>query len=229
VTRRPRFGMIALALPVLAILIGLGVWQVQRLAWKRALIAQVEHKLATPPIGAPGPERWARIGPGDTYTRVKAQGHYLAGRDTYVQAVTDLGAGYWVLSPFVTDRGFTMLVDRGFVPQEMRGRAPAPSAGAVSGLLRLTEPNGAFLRHNAPNADRWYSRDVAAIAAKRELGKVAPYFVDADAVTSPGWPRGGLTVIAFPNNHLQYALTWFAMAAGLAIAAGWLAFRPARD
>jgi surfeit locus 1 family protein len=230
VTRSPRLGLIALALPVIAILIGLGIWQVQRLAWKRGLIAQVELKLATQPVAAPGPKAWTRIGDANIYARIKAQGHYVAGRDTYVQAVTDLGGGYWVMTPFVTDHGFTLLINRGFVPQEMRGRSPAPPATETNaaGLLRLSEPNGAFLRHNAPATDRWYSRDVTAIAAKRNLGPVAPYFIDADAATSPGWPRGGLTVIRFPNNHLQYALTWFAMAAALTIAVGWLAFRPAR-
>jgi surfeit locus 1 family protein len=89
----------------------------------------------------------------------------------------------------------------------------------LTGLLRVTEPRGAFLRHNDPAADRWYSRDVAAIAAARGIPKVAPYFIDADRSADPAaLPVGGLTIIAFPNNHLLYALTWFGLAAMLA---GW--------
>lgn len=204
-------------LPVVAALIGLGVWQVERRTWKLKLIAQVEQRLHAAPVAAPGPDQWPRIAKADSYTRVSAHGVYRQGADTLVQAVTDLGAGYWVLTPMVTDRGFTLLVNRGFVPQEMRAHPPAPAAGetSVSGLLRVSEPGGAFLRSNDAADDRWYSRDVAAIARKRGVSGVAPYFVDADADAAKpaGWPRGGLTVVQFPNNHLQYALTWFAMAA----------------
>ena len=107
--------------------------------------------------------------------------------------------------------------------------APAPvSAPAgpvtVTGLLRVTEPEGIFLRANDPAAERWYSRDVAAIAARRGLRTTAPYFIDADAA-SGGYPVGGLTVIAFRNNHLAYALTWFALAAFC----GWACWRVVRD
>ena len=83
----------------------------------------------------------------------------------------------------------------------------------VTGLVRLTEPGGRFLRANQPSADRWYSRDVAAIAAARDLGKVARFFIDADATPNPGGlPIGGLTVVSFRNSHLVYALTWFGLA-----------------
>ena len=84
----------------------------------------------------------------------------------------------------------------------------------MTGLLRITEPDGAFLRSNDPAANRWYSRDVAAIAKARDLGLTAPYFVDADATPNPGgYPVGGLTVVRFPDNHLVYALTWFVLCA----------------
>jgi len=88
----------------------------------------------------------------------------------------------------------------------------------VSGLLRLSEPGGGFLRSNDPASDRWFSRDVAAIAAARGIrGPLANYFIDADAAADPdAFPVGGLTVVAFPNNHLQYAITWFALAAMVA-------------
>jgi surfeit locus 1 family protein len=81
----------------------------------------------------------------------------------------------------------------------------------VTGLLRLTEPGGAFLLSIDAAANRWYSRDVAAIAAVQGVAPVAPYFIDADRI-GDGWPRGGMTMVRFPNNHLVYALTWFALA-----------------
>ncbi len=228
---RRRLGLAALALPLIAGLVWLGIWQVHRLAWKRALIAQVEHKLASTPVDAPGADRWPALSSADSYTRLVVRGRYIPTAPTFVQAATTLGPGYWVLSPLRSDRGFTLLINRGFVPQGDKARPIPTPAGevAVTGLLRLNEPKGGFLRTNDPTDDRWYSRDVNAIAAKRGIGPVAPYFIDTDIQTSPGWPRGGLTVIRFPNNHLQYALTWFAMAALLAGAVGWMALRPSKD
>lgn len=149
-----------------------------------------------------------------------------------MQAVTDLGPGYWVMTPLMTRWG-TLLVNRGFVPSELRDPARRPAglvAGPVrvTGLLRMSEPGGAFLRHNDPATGRFYSRDVAAIARVRGLSTVAPYFLDADATPVPGgWPRGGLTVVRFRNAHLQYALTWFALAA-LSLAGAWIAARTER-
>lgn len=230
-SRRRQLAFAAALLPVVAALVWLGVWQLQRRTWKLALIAQVEHRLAAPPAAAPGPAAWARIGAEDAYTRIAAHGRWRAGADTFVQAVTDLGSGYWVMTPLDETRGFTLLVNRGFVSGDARATLPRPPSGAVAvtGLLRVSEPGGAFLHHNQPTADRWYSRDVAAIAAKRGLGRIAPYFIDADARTSPATPRGGLTVVRFPNNHLQYALTWFAMALALGGALVWLVTARAKD
>ncbi|WP_294357008.1 SURF1 family protein [uncultured Sphingomonas sp.] len=209
----------------IAVLIALGVWQVERRAWKLDLIARVEQRLAAAPVAAPAPPRWPTIGKDDAYTRVAVTGRFRADADTYTQATTELGAGYWVITPFDTDGGWTVLINRGFVPTRERGRHPASTDNQrVTGLLRVTEPGGGFLRSNDAAADRWYSRDVAAIAAKRRLRNVAPYFIDADANGS-SWPRGGLTVVRFPNNHLVYALTWF----GLAALVAFLLIRALRD
>ena len=107
-----------------------------------------------------------------------------------------------------------MLVNRGFVPSRTTDRHSPTGPVTVTGLLRLTELDGAFLRRNDPAANRWYSRDVAAIARARGLANAAPFFIDADATPNPGgWPLGGLTVVRFRNTHLIYALTWFALAA----------------
>jgi surfeit locus 1 family protein len=212
-------------LVVIALLIGLGIWQLERRTWKLALIAHTERQLASPPVPAPGPAGWAGLGKDDAYRPVLATGHYRTGADTYVQAVTDLGGGFWVLTPFVTSRGFTVLINRGFIPGDQRGRvASSPAPQTVRGLLRLTEPGGGFLRSNDPAADRWYSRDVAGIATAKHLGRVAPYFIDASEPKT-GWPRGGLTVVRFHNSHLVYALTWFGLAALVALMA-WRVRRP---
>lgn len=229
-SRRSSASLIALgaaALLVFVALVALGTWQIHRLRWKLDLIAAVDARVHAPAVPAPPPPAWPRItAAADAYRHVEARGTFLP-RETAVQAVTERGGGFWVLAPLRTDAGFTVLVNRGFVPAARRDPASraAPTAGeaTVVGLLRLSEPGGAFLRSNDPAADRWYSRDVAAIASARHLGPVAPYFIDAEA--TPGAadaPVGGLTVIAFPNNHLIYALTWFGLAAMLAGAAVWV-------
>jgi surfeit locus 1 family protein len=221
--RRRRGVAVAAALAAVAVLLALGIWQVERRAWKHALVAQVERRLAAAPVTAPGPAAWRTIDAGDAYTRVRADGRYRARADVLVQAVTALGGGYWVVTPFDTAAGWTVLVNRGFVPAAERARIAPPSARFVTGLLRVSEPGGAFLRSNDPAAGRWYSRDVAAIARAGGLGDAAPYFIDADAAGA-GWPRGGMTVVRFADNHLVYALTWFALAALVAILA-WRALR----
>ena len=216
-TRARRAAFAASALIAALGFAALGVWQIERRAWKHELVAQVDARIHAMPVAAPGPGKWDAVSAKtDAYRRVTATGVFRHDRETLVQAVTGRGAGYWVLTPLETP-GFALLVNRGFVPGERRG-ARTRSAGnvagrvTVTGLLRVTEPGGAFLRSNDPAADRWFSRDVAAIAKARGIGGIAPYFVDADASpNSGGYPVGGLTVVRFPDNHLVYALTWFAL------------------
>ena len=195
----------------------LGIWQVERLAWKRALIARVETRLHAAPTALPPPGSWPTITDRDAYRRVRVTGTFDHADETLVQAVTDLGAGFWVMTPLRTAQG-VVLINRGFVPTDRRvpaSRRTGQVAGPVTltGLLRTSEPGGAFLRRNDPASGRWYSRDVAAIAQAWHLTQVAPFFVDADAAPNPGgYPVGGLTVVRFSNNHLVYALTWFGLA-----------------
>jgi surfeit locus 1 family protein len=219
-----------LALLAFAGLVALGTWQVERRAWKLALIERVEARVHAPAVAAPGPEGWATITAASAeYRHVSATGKFLNDRDTLVQAATVKGPGYWVLAPFRTEQGFLVLVNRGFVPADRRdrnSRAAGDISGrtTVTGLLRMTEPKGGFLRSNDPAGGRWYSRDVAAIAAAQGLPDMAPYFIDADATPNAGGlPLGGLTVIAFPNSHLVYAGTWYSLALMVAGAASWLA------
>lgn len=168
----------------------------------------------------------------EEYRRVRATGIFDHARETFVQALTERGAGFWVLTPLRTSTG-TVLVNRGFVPPD--NRAPATRAAGqseepvtVTGLLRVSEPKGGFLRVNDPAQGRWYSRDVEAIARARGLGPVAPFFVDAEGVAPGGYPVGGLTMVRFPNSHLIYALTWFGLAAMSLAGTALLLRRPGR-
>jgi surfeit locus 1 family protein len=210
-----------------AVLAALGTWQLERRSWKLELIERVTTRAHAPPTAAPGRGEWPLITAADyEYRHVRVTGLFLNGFETQVAASTELGPGYWVLTPLRMRDGALVLVNRGFVPTDRRDpatRKPGEVAGeaTVTGLLRITEPGGTLLRSNDPSADRWYSRDVAAITAARGLTDVAPYFIDADATSSsmangPDTPVGGLTVITFHNNHLVYAITWYALALMLA-------------
>ncbi|WP_428423775.1 SURF1 family protein [Methylibium sp.] len=242
--RGPRSAGVLAALALAALLafstlVALGSWQVQRRAWKAALITRIEQRVHAPAVEAPERERWPLVSAeGDEYRHVRVTGHFLHDRETQVQAATVLGAGHWVLTPLQRTDGTVVLVNRGFVPPGRRDRPSRSAAGpvdesTVTGLLRPSEPGGGFLRRNDVAAERWTSRDVEAIAAARGLANVAPYFIDAEAApavagsgnpTEDGAPVGGLTVIAFADNHLAYAFTWYALALMVAGAA-WLVGR----
>jgi len=188
----------------------LGIWQVERRAWKLDLIGRVEARIHAAPVTVP--ERFDALE--DEYRRVRVAGSFLPIRDTLVDALTERGAGFWVLTPLQTG-GSVILVNRGYVPANRKTSYARPAGPVViTGLMRQSEPQGRFLRSNSPKDDRWYSRDVAAIAQRRGLPSVAPYFIDADASPNPGgYPVGGMTVVGFRNMHLVYALTWFGLAA----------------
>jgi surfeit locus 1 family protein len=225
--RGPARTLFAAACAAAALLfVALGVWQVERRAWKLDLIARVEARVHAAPAALPTSRDWAAINErDDAYRRVRATGIFLHADQTLVQAVTAIGPGFWVMTPLRTADGI-VLVNRGFVPADRRDAAARPAGPVtVTGLMRMSEPGGGFLRHNDPAAGRWYSRDVVAIARAHRLARVAPFFVDADATPNPGgYPVGGLTVVAFRNTHLAYALTWFALAA-LSVAGAVLVWR----
>lgn len=223
----------------------LGTWQVFRLQWKLALIERVDQRVHGAPVPAPSMAQWPQLNTdADDYRRVQLSGVLLDGSTTLVQASLDRGIGYWALTPLCTLDGGIVMVNRGFIPAGPSGWKPQPTpatavanacraaaAGpsvAVSGLLRMTEIAGK-LRQNDPVRNHWYTRDVQAIAQARGLPAVAPYFVDADAVSAKAagaangvQPIGGLTVISFVNNHLVYAITWYALALMMAGATVWV-------
>lgn len=218
------------ALLLAALFLALGTWQMVRLQWKVDLIERVESRVRATPVAPPPPSQWAQVArETHEYRRVRLAGHYLYEFTTPVQAVSELGAGFWLLTPLCTADGSIVFINRGFIPatQNRPGTYAARRAGAdpcaaggerveLTGLLRISEPGGGFLRENDPVGNRWFSRDVQALAAARGLSDVAPYFVDAgkdqDPAGAPERAVGGLTVVSFVNNHLVYALTWYALA-----------------
>jgi surfeit locus 1 family protein len=220
---RPSWRLAVLSLTAFAVLMGLGVWQVERRAWKLALIGRVEQRVHAPAQPIPSSASWPAVSAAnDEYRHVSVSGRFLHDRETLVQAVTEEGPGFWVLTPLMRNDGTAILINRGFVPSERRDASTRQAGNPqgeveITGLLRMTEPKGGFLRNNVPQHNRWYSRDVAGISEARDLHDVAPFFIDADAGSQcAGGPISGLTVIRFPNNHLIYALTWFALAFMLA-------------
>lgn len=233
-----------LGLLLIVLFAGLGTWQVVRLQWKLALIERVESRVHAAPVAPPPAAGWAQVSKeNDEYRHVRLAGHFLYEYTTPVQAVSDLGAGFWLLTPFCSTDGAIVLVNRGFIPSSGNTAARFPprraegnpcaavagEAHTLTGLLRIAEPGGGFLRDNDPARNRWFSRDVAGIAAARGLNAangapvVAPFFVDAakgqEPAGAPDQPVGGLTVISFPNNHLVYAATWYGLA--LMVAGAW--------
>lgn len=201
----------------------LGNWQLERRIWKQELMQRVEQRVRAPAIAAPDIEHWSSANrQSDEYRRVYLEGHFLDCDDTLVVAATELGSGYWVLTPFQRRDDTIVFVNRGFISQGVAPTPPPAGEFVITGLLRLNEPKGTVLRDNDPAQGRWYSRDIVAIAAAQSL-KAALYFVDA-ANGEPGSsgdraPVGGLTVISFHNNHLVYALTWYGLAVMVVVAA----------
>ena len=224
--RWPRLIIVTLiALVGLAGFGALGTWQVQRLHWKTALIERVESRIHADPVPAPGPAEWSGLSAETAeYRRVTLRGHFLNADEVQIYTPTEWGPGYWVLTPLARDDGTVVMINRGLVPEDRKNPAtrPAPEgAQTVTGLLRISEDKGwLFSRDNNPAARLWYRRDIGSITAALGLHDAAPYFVDQELTDPEGWPLGGKTVVAFRNAHLSYALTWFGLAAFVALAWG---------
>jgi surfeit locus 1 family protein len=214
---------------VCAILIGLGTWQVERLAWKEKLIADVTARIDTAPRPAPGPDAWADIDFGDLeYRPVSVSGVFQNDREIHVTYALTApkgkygGFGAMVMTPFVADAGWTVYVNRGFVPEPNIDPATRPESAVaghttVTGLIRRPADRAWFMPGDDVAKNAWTSRDPKLYAAAQGLppASVAPYIIDAnfDATLPRGMPQGGETVVSFPNNHFGYALTWYGLAA----------------
>ena len=212
----------------LALLIGLGAWQLKRLAWKEGLIAAADQRAHAAPVPAPPPAEWAALKPGDyEYRRVEAKGVYDFSRQELLFGVLDEprgrygGVGYYVMTPLRLAGGEDVIVNRGFVPEAMKSAADQGPRGEVevTGLMRSSERRNLFTPADDPARGVFYSRDVEALAAAMKLSAHAPFVIDAEAGPDP-LPQGGETRLVFINNHLGYAFTWFGLAAALAAVFG---------
>jgi surfeit locus 1 family protein len=228
---RPLWKFTAFMLPLFLGCVALGAWQVERLQWKLALIAQVDRNLHAPPL----PVREALAAPPNAsqYRRVQMSGRFENDKEAYVFGIGEQGLPvYHVVTPILLDDGGTLLVDRGIVPEHLRdphARLAGELAGErhIVGVWRIPDAPGIFTP--APNLAKriWYGRDAEGIAKAEHLKLAAPVVIEADASPNPGgWPRGGQTVVTFRNEHLQYAITWFALAA--VALGGWIAYHVAQ-
>jgi surfeit locus 1 family protein len=212
----------------LAMLIALGVWQLERKAWKENLIATLTARLSAPPQALPP----SPAQPNDEFRRVKLRGSFADGSALVFTSGSALrrdvsGPGYWVMSPLRVADGGTVVVNRGFVAD--KNNIPPPPSGEVTltGALRWPEEGGMFTPADEPSKNLWFRRAPAAIAAAKGWGQngesVAPFYVEQETPQRAGAPRAGPLVVHQRNAHLQYSLTWFAHAAGLAAVYGiWL-------
>ncbi|MCO5131778.1 MAG: SURF1 family protein [Xanthobacteraceae bacterium] len=227
-------GLSVFSAAMVAVLIGLGVWQLQRRVEKHALIALLDARLAAAPVPLPAPADWPGLTPGrDEFRRVKFSATFEARPEAHVfssgSAVrADITSpGVWVFAPARVEGSGIVAVNRGFAPEGQFDRiAPAPSGEVVlTGYLRFPETPHLW----TPQADRakrlWFLRDPRAMAQTLGWGAVAPFYVDLEApAPATGVPKPGPLEVHLKDDHMQYAITWFGLAAAVGIAfAVWLA------
>ncbi len=220
---RPLFWPTLFTAPAVLLLLALGFWQVERLFWKKDLIAQRQAAVAAPRVAAPRSLEEAR---GMEFHHIVDEGVFLHDKEIFLGATSEAGRqGYQVLTPLLEVGGRTVLINRGFIPAELKDsnkRDVGQIAGTVriQGLLRLppAERPAWFLPDNRPDLNYWFWVDLPAMSAADGLDRVAPFYIDADETPNPGgWPKGGVTRLVLPNDHLQYAITWFSLAVALIV------------
>ncbi len=220
---RPQFWPTVFAVPIVLLCLGLGSWQIQRLFWKEALIAARVAAVAAPPVAA---SSIAAAAPEMEFHHVSDIGVFLNDKEIFLGATSEAGRnGYQLLTPLKEPDGRIVFVNRGFIPAELKERAKRIAGEPdgplrIKGLLRLPpggRPNW-FLPDNRPDMNYWFWVDLPAMAAADKLADVAPFYIDAGATPNPGgWPKGGVTRLALPNDHLQYAITWFSLAVAMIV------------
>jgi surfeit locus 1 family protein len=244
--RRPRVGLAIpslFALAALATFIALGTWQIQRKAWKEALIDAIEHRLSAAPGALPPREQWARLDPAeDEFRRVRFSATFVPGAEALVYAGgsglrSDVsGPGYWVFAPARVPSGALVVVNRGFVPegrQDPSTRSAGEASGPVEmvGAMRWPEPRGSFVPAANPAGNLWFVRDQTAIADAKGWGEVAPFFIELESPVPPGGlPHPDALKVNLRNEHLQYAITWYGLAVVVTVMfAFWLRSRRRSD
>jgi len=237
-SRRSWVGLLVPTLLAFIVLIGLGTWQIQRKAWKEGLIAALDAQLAAAPIALPSAASWPRLDrKNDEYRRVTFAAEFDHGKEALVFAAPSTfrpdisDPGYWVFTPARLADGSIVMVNRGFVPdgrQEPASRPQGQIAGPVeiTGSMRWPEAHHWFTPADEPAKNLWFAADPQAIAAAKGLNKglneglgaVAPFYVEQESPVPPGGlPQPGKLKVTLPDNHLQYALTWYGLALVLVI------------
>ena len=215
---RPRLVPTVFTSVAFVVCAGLGIWQLERLQWKLALIAFRDAALAAPPVSPP---RTLAEAERMQFRRITAEGAFLHEREILRIAPGPTGgSGFEILTPLRQADGRVIFVDRGFIPAGLKEPAKR-AAGEIAGIVRVTgllrlPPQGKpswFLPDNRPEQNFWFWIDLPAMAAADQLSDVAPFYIAADATPNPGgWPKGQGTAEPLRNDHLQYAITWFSLA-----------------
>ncbi|MGO8084912.1 SURF1 family protein [Rhizobium leguminosarum] len=226
-----------LVLIALAILISLGTWQVERLHWKEGLIADIAARQAAGPVPLADIEATAAAGGDIEYRKVSATGRYINNKERHFFATWRGQTGYYIYTPLELADGRILFVNRGFVPfdnkePETRMQGQLTDQQTVTGLAREKLPGKPswVVPDNdvAKNIFYWKDLDVMAESVGLEKASVIPLFVDADSTPNPaGLPIGGVTQVDLPNDHLQYAFTWYGLAAVLLVVVAISWFRKA--
>lgn len=225
--RRVPWLLIAFAVLALIVLVMLGNWQVQRLAWKQDLLATIDARVNGVPVQLFEVHQIIEAGGDIRYMPVTATGRFAHDREQHFFATHKGVSGYYVYTPLELADGRMALVNRGFVPFDLKDPAMRPEGQVtdevtIVGLARerLDEKPSFIVPDNDPEANIYYWKDWHAMVARARYDpdKVLPFFIDADEAPNPGgWPVGGVTRIDLPNNHLQYAVTWYGLALTLVI------------
>lgn len=223
-------------LVALGILISLGTWQVERLHWKEGLLADIAERRAAAPVPLADIETVAAQGGDIEYRTVTASGRYINSKERHFFATWRGQTGYYIYTPLQLADGRYILVNRGFVPYEnkepeMRMQGQLTGQQTVTGLARAKLPGkpSSLVPDNdvAKNIFYWKDLDVMASSVDLDKADVVPFFVDADSTPNPaGFPIGGVTQVDLPNDHLQYAFTWYGLAAVLLVVVAISWFRP---
>jgi surfeit locus 1 family protein len=212
-----------LMLAGLAVLLALGTWQLERKAWKEGLLDAIASRTHLAPISLDAAVRRWKAGEDLEYARVRVRGTFSHDKERHLFVAEADGPGVHVYTPLTTASGAVVLVNRGYVPMALRDRSMRRTGlveGEVEvvGLIRAPGDEGLFTPSNDIAGNLWYWRDLAGMAQSvlgAPASSVAPFFVDAEVAAGSNWPRGGATRLTLPNRHLEYALTWFGLAAAL--------------